>query len=163
VPFDASNAEQERRDQYSNVASHDAANPLATFRPLRVGRISEKSEMSTIRRLHKPGPGRVRPERVRRTTDKEIEAQARDDGWPVEELDAAKWRKVYNPPIPDVKTIRRKLRMSQTGFARHFGFSVRTVQEWEQGRSVPDRTSRILLRVIEESPRTVERALRARA
>ncbi|HYR80233.1 MAG TPA: helix-turn-helix domain-containing protein [Candidatus Dormibacteraeota bacterium] len=51
--------------------------------------------------------------------------------------------------------------MSQSEFATRFGFSVRTVQEWEQGRSLPDRPARILLRVIEKSPKTVERAVTA--
>jgi putative transcriptional regulator len=58
-----------------------------------------------------------------------------------------------------VKGIRRKLKLSQEAFARRFGFSVRTLQQWEQGRAVPDRPARILLRVIEQSPRAVERAL----
>ncbi len=39
------------------------------------------------------------------------------------------------------------------------GFSVRTIQEWEQGRALPDRPARILLRVIEKSPKTVARAV----
>jgi putative transcriptional regulator len=55
----------------------------------------------------------------------------------------------------------RKLGLSQSEFARHFGFSVRTVQEWEQGRAIPDRPARILLRVIEQSPRAAQRAAAA--
>ncbi|MBI3706267.1 MAG: helix-turn-helix domain-containing protein [Proteobacteria bacterium] len=69
------------------------------------------------------------------------------------------WRRVYNPPVPDVKSIRRKLGLSQAAFAARFGFSVRTIQQWEQGRAVPDRPARILLRVIAISPQAVERAL----
>ncbi len=69
------------------------------------------------------------------------------------------WRRVLAPRVPDVRAIRRKLGLSQSEFAARFGFSVRTVQEWEQGRAVPDRPARILLRVIEKSPNAVERAL----
>jgi len=71
------------------------------------------------------------------------------------------WRRVLTPRVPDVKAIRRKLGVSQAEFAARFGFSVRTVQEWEQGRALPDRPARILLRVIEKSPKAVERAVAA--
>jgi putative transcriptional regulator len=70
---------------------------------------------------------------------------------------------MYNPPVPDVKAIRHKLGLSQAEFARQFGFSVRTVQQWEQKRAVPDRPARILLRVIETAPKAVERVLAASA
>lgn len=63
--------------------------------------------------------------------------------------------------MPDVQAIRCKLGLSQSEFAARFGFSVRTVQEWEQGRAVPDRAARILLRVIDESPEAVQRAVAA--
>ncbi len=63
--------------------------------------------------------------------------------------------------MPDVRAIRRKLGLSQSEFAARFGFSVRTVEEWEQGSAVPDRPARILLRVIDKSPKTVERAVAA--
>jgi len=90
----------------------------------------------------------------------EIRAQIADDPDSAPEIsDFAGFRKVYNPPIPDVKAIRSKLKLSQEAFARRFGFSARSVQRWEQGRAVPDRQRRILLRVIERFPRTVERAL----
>ena len=71
------------------------------------------------------------------------------------------WRQVLKPQVPDVRAIRRKLGLSQSEFAARFGFSVRTVQEWEQGRAVPDRPARILLRVIEKSPKAVELAVAA--
>ena len=116
--------------------------------------------MNTIRRVSKLGPGRIDLKRLRRTTESEIEGQIMADPDTAPVTTGGRWRKVYNPPVPDVKAIRRKLRMSQADFANQFGFSVRTLQDWEQGRSVPDRTARTLLRVIEASPRTVERALR---
>jgi putative transcriptional regulator len=40
-----------------------------------------------------------------------------------------------------------------------FGLDVRAIQDWEQGRRHPDRSTRILLRVIEKEPAAVERAL----
>lgn len=100
-------------------------------------------------------------ERIRRTTDEEIDAMITSDADTAPDMSGRDWRKVLNPRIPEVRMIRRKLRLSQSEFARRFGFSVRTVQEWEQGRAIPDRPARILLRVIERSPKTVERAVAA--
>lgn len=114
----------------------------------------------TRRQIAESGGGHVDWEKVRNTTDEDIRRQiAEDPDLAPEITDFSDFRKVYNPPIPDLKAIRRKLRLSQEAFARRFGFSVRTVQQWEQGRAVPDRPARILLRVIEQSPRAVERAL----
>jgi putative transcriptional regulator len=114
----------------------------------------------TLKQIMKSGGGSVDLKRLRRTTDEEIAAQvaADPDAAPLIN-DFSNFRKVYNPPLPDVKAIREKLKLSQAGFASRFGFSVRTDQQWEQGRAVPDRPARILLRVIDQSPRAVERAL----
>ncbi len=38
-------------------------------------------------------------------------------------------------------------------------FAIDAVQEWEQRRRTPDRTARILLKVIEREPEAVTRAL----
>ena len=107
------------------------------------------------------GKGRVDWERLRRTTEAEIARQIASDPDVAEmtNADLRRARRVYNPPIPNVKAIRYKLGLSQVEFAQQFGFSVRTVQQWEQGRAVPDRPARILLRVIETAPQAVERAL----
>lgn len=59
----------------------------------------------------------------------------------------------------DVAAIRKRLHLSQDKFAARFGLSAATVRDWEQGRRVPDRIARNLLRVIEHAPETVERAL----
>ncbi|TAL02120.1 MAG: helix-turn-helix domain-containing protein [Rhodospirillaceae bacterium] len=61
--------------------------------------------------------------------------------------------------VPDVKAIRKKLKVSQAEFARRFHLNTRTVQQWEQGRAVPDQPARVLLTVIDQSPQTVERAV----
>jgi putative transcriptional regulator len=111
------------------------------------------------------GKGRVNRERLRASSEREIARQIASDP-DVPEMTAAdlrRARRVYNPPVPDVKAIRHKLGLSQAEFAQQFGFSVRTIQQWEQKRAVPDRPARILLRVIEAAPQAVERALAASA
>ena len=113
----------------------------------------------SVKEIRKSG-GRVKWEKVRATTDEDITTQiASDLDTAPEVADVTKFRRVYHPPIPNVKAIRQKLGLSQAAFARRFGFSVRTVQQWEQGRAVPDRPARILLKVIENAPRAVEQAL----
>jgi putative transcriptional regulator len=61
---------------------------------------------------------------------------------------------------PDVAAIRRKLGLSQPDFAERFGLPVGSIRDWEQGRSAPDTSARTLLRVIENEPEAVARALR---
>jgi putative transcriptional regulator len=122
--------------------------------------------MTTIRRsrdeIRKRGGGKVDWARVDATTDKDIAQMIMSDPDTAPDMSINRdWRKVINPRAPDVRALREKLRLSQSQFASKFGFSLRTVQEWEQGRAIPDRPARILLRVIEKSPKTVERAVAA--
>jgi putative transcriptional regulator len=70
--------------------------------------------------------------------------------------------KAYRVHIPDeidVKQIRENLGMSQAQFAVHFGFSVRTLQEWEQGRSVPRGVALNFLILLQREPEMVRNTL----
>lgn len=69
--------------------------------------------------------------------------------------------RIHIPEEIDVKNIRKKFHMSQARFAEHFGFSVRTLQEWEQGRSVPRGVAKQFLVVLHKEPEAVRRALMA--
>jgi putative transcriptional regulator len=44
--------------------------------------------------------------------------------------------------VPNVQRLRRSLGLSQTTFAKRFGIPKRTVQDWEQGRRLPDQAAR---------------------
>ena len=59
----------------------------------------------------------------------------------------------------DVKAIRARLKKSQSEFAAMIGVSVSTLQNWEQGRRVPEGPARALLKVAAEKPRAVAQAL----
>ncbi|MFF8802993.1 MULTISPECIES: helix-turn-helix domain-containing protein [unclassified Methylobacterium] len=63
--------------------------------------------------------------------------------------------------IPDVdtKAIRSRLNLSQADFAVRFGFELDTVQNWDQGRHVPDPATRVLLAVIDRDPALVDAVL----
>jgi len=66
----------------------------------------------------------------------------------------------YDVPGPvNVKAIRTKQGLSQSQFAKRFGFSVRTLQDWELGRVQPPSAVRAYLTVIDRFPDTVEKAL----
>lgn len=69
---------------------------------------------------------------------------------------------VYHvPPETDVRALRETLGLSQSDFAALFGFSVRSLQDWEQGRRRPEIPIRAYLAVIQRDPEAVIRALRA--
>ena len=63
--------------------------------------------------------------------------------------------------LPDVKTIREKTGLSQARFALLMGVSIRTLQNWEQGRRKPQGPAISLLRIVKHDPRKALRALRA--
>ena len=61
----------------------------------------------------------------------------------------------------EVKAIRRRSGLSQAAFAAGYGLSLRTLQDWEQGRAEPDGPARASLVVIDRELRAVARALAA--
>jgi len=62
-----------------------------------------------------------------------------------------------------VREVREGLGLSQSEFARQFGLSLRSLQEWEQARRLPDTAVVAYLRVIERNPKAVQSALRPTA
>jgi putative transcriptional regulator len=56
---------------------------------------------------------------------------------------------------PDVKDIRERYNLSQSEFASLLGISVKTLQNWEQGRRIPRGPARILLEVAAKHPEAV--------
>ena len=67
--------------------------------------------------------------------------------------------RVHVPQDVDVKRIRQRLHLSQTEFARRYGFSPSAVKDWEQHRRRPEAAARVLLMVIDKEPEAVDRAL----
>ena len=61
---------------------------------------------------------------------------------------------------PNPKIIRKALGLTQTEFADSFGIPLRTLQEWEQNRRIPDQPTLSYLRVIAKRPDDVKEALR---
>ncbi|WP_144777383.1 helix-turn-helix domain-containing protein [Marinobacter maritimus] len=63
---------------------------------------------------------------------------------------ALRTQELSEPSAPQV--IRLKLKMSQSAFAGLMGVSVRTLQDWEQGRREPQGSAVALLRIAEQHP-----------
>ena len=63
------------------------------------------------------------------------------------------------PAAEHIVALRKRMKLSRQKFADSFGLDVRALQEWEQGRRVPDRAARVLLTVIDREPEAVIRAL----
>lgn len=57
--------------------------------------------------------------------------------------------------VPDVKSIRESTGLSQAKFASLLGVSVRTLQDWEQGRRAPSGAARTLLVIAHKNPRVL--------
>ena len=94
---------------------------------------------------------------ARAMTDAEIDAAVAGDpnaAVPLTEIQAEAIR---------IQWLRNRLDMSQTAFADAFGIPLRTLQQWEQGRRMPDATAITLLRVIEREPEAVRRVVQEMA
>lgn len=65
------------------------------------------------------------------------------------------------PEHVDVAALRKRLDMSQAEFSATFGFAKSAIRDWEQKRRQPERSARVLLKVIEKNPKAVFDALHA--
>ena len=57
--------------------------------------------------------------------------------------------------VPSVSSIRERAGLSQTEFAQMIGISVRTLQDWEQGRRAPSGPARALLIIADRNPKAL--------
>jgi len=98
--------------------------------------------------------------RVDAMTDEEAEANALADPdnppMTAEQLRAA-------PRMPQVKVIRRALRLTQEEFSARYSIPLGTLRDWEQGRSEPDQPTKAYLKVIAVDPDGTAAALRKTA
>ena len=62
-------------------------------------------------------------------------------------------------PAVNVRELRGRMGLSQSQFAAKFGLPPGTLRNWEQGRSIPDAPTRVLLAAIAKHPQAVEDAL----
>ena len=70
--------------------------------------------------------------------------------------------RVFEMNPPEIKQIRSTLHVSQREFALMIGVSIRTLQNWEQGRRKPEGPAKALLRIASKNPNAVLEALHAK-
>ena len=73
----------------------------------------------------------------------------------VREMKAGSFARSTSVPVTDALQARVKLDLSQSQFAKLLGVSVRTLQEWEQGRKKPTGAAQTLLRVAVRTPQAL--------
>ena len=71
----------------------------------------------------------------------------------IRELKRGEHGRVTN--TPSVTSVRERTGLSQAKFAQLLGVSVRTLQEWEQGRRAPSGAARTLLLIAQKNPRAL--------
>ncbi len=59
----------------------------------------------------------------------------------------------------NVKAIRLSLNLPQKAFAEKYAFSLSSVKQWETNKRVPKGPAKVYLRIIETSPKIVDRVL----
>lgn len=67
--------------------------------------------------------------------------------------------RVSKVELPDVRAIRRSLRMTQHHFAAAFRIPLPTLKNWEQGRRMPDAPAAAYLLAIKRRPKEIMEAV----
>ncbi|MDP2817103.1 MAG: helix-turn-helix domain-containing protein [Polaromonas sp.] len=73
----------------------------------------------------------------------------------VREMKAGTFARSTQVPLTEAFEARAKMELSQSQFAQLLGVSVRTLQEWEQGRKKPTGAAQTLLRIAVQSPQAL--------
>ncbi len=84
--------------------------------------------------------------------DKEMEQFTNDLLESVRQMKAGQAARVTQVEVSPVVEVRNRVGLSQVQFAALLGVSVRTLQEWEQGRREPSGAAKTLLRVARQHP-----------
>jgi putative transcriptional regulator len=90
--------------------------------------------------------------------DKEMEQFQKDLLESVRQMKVGKAARMTSVALTPAAEARSKVGVSQTEFATLLGVSVRTLQDWEQGRREPSGAAKTLLRIASRSPEAVRLA-----
>ena len=70
----------------------------------------------------------------------------------VQQMKTGRAAKLHKVAVTPVISARMKSGLSQSAFAKLMGVSVRTLQDWEQGRREPSGAAKTLIAIAERSP-----------
>lgn len=90
--------------------------------------------------------------------DTEMEQFQKDLLKSVRQMKAGKAARVSKVQLSAAAEARNRVGLSQGEFANLLGVSVRTVQDWEQGRREPSGAAKTLLRIAAQNPEAVKTA-----
>lgn len=90
--------------------------------------------------------------------DPEMEQFQNDLLESVRQMKAGRAARTTQVPITQAADARAKVGATQAEFAELLGVSVRTLQDWEQGRREPSGAARTLLRIAVRTPDAVRQA-----
>lgn len=74
----------------------------------------------------------------------------------IREMKAGKGQVVAKVEVPPVVMARMTSGLSQSEFAVLLGVSVRTLQDWEQGRRQPSGAARTLITIAQQQPKVLK-------
>ena len=87
---------------------------------------------------------------------KELEPFQADLLQSIREMKAKKAARTTQVKLSELVAARNKLGLSQSEFALLLGVSLRTLQDWEQGRRAPSGAARTLLKVAIQHPEALQ-------
>jgi len=90
--------------------------------------------------------------------DKEMEQFKNDLLKSARQMKTGKAARVTTVEVSAAAEARNRVGLSQSEFAKLLGVSIRTVQDWEQGRREPSGAARTLLRIAAQNPEAVKAA-----
>lgn len=79
----------------------------------------------------------------------------------VREIKAGKVGRVSTLEVSPIATARQKIGVSQSEFAKMLGVSLRTLQEWEQGRRTPSGAAKSLITIAIKKSELIKELLAA--
>jgi len=79
----------------------------------------------------------------------------------VRDIKAGRVGRVSTLEVSPIATDRLKIGLSQSEFAKILGVSVRTLQEWEQGRRTPSGAAKSLITIAIKKPELIKELLAA--
>ena len=79
----------------------------------------------------------------------------------VRDIKAGRVGRVSTLEVSPIATARLKIGLSQSEFAKILGVSVRTLQEWEQGRRTPSGAAKSLITIAIKKPELIKELLAA--
>ncbi len=96
---------------------------------------------------------------VKKTVDADMEQFQNDLLQSVRQMKAGKAARTTVVALTPAAEARAKVGVSQSEFATLLGVSVRTLQDWEQGRREPSGAAKTLLRIAARTPEAIRLAV----